>query len=103
MWQRQKVSLILSVKLGQRSASEKKNEPHFLTAARKVCSIRSRGVVRNAPDGMLDLSPLLLWSEEKLCSWAISPCLRNTQQRCAWRELAKGNNISIDIFHITLI
>ena len=49
------------------------------------------------------LSPLLLWSEEKLCSWAISPCLRNTQQRCAWRELAKGNNISIDIFHITLI
>ncbi|WP_158570232.1 hypothetical protein [Prevotella sp. AM42-24] len=61
------------MKLGQRSASEKKNEPHFLTAARKVCSIRSRGVVRNAPDGMLDLSPLLLWSEEKLCSWAISP------------------------------
>ena len=49
-------------------------EAYFLTATRKVCSIRSRGVVRNAPDGMLDLSPLLLWSEEKLCSWAISPC-----------------------------
>ena len=41
MWQRQKVSLILSVKLVQRSASEKKNEPYFLMAARKVCSIRS--------------------------------------------------------------
>ena len=43
MWQRQKVSLILSVKLVQRSASEKKNEPYFLMAARKVCSIRSMG------------------------------------------------------------
>ena len=42
MWQRQKVRLILSVKLVQRSASEKKNEPYFLMAARKVCSIRSR-------------------------------------------------------------
>ena len=50
MWQRQKVSLILSVKLVQRSASEKKNEPYFLMAARKVCSIRSMGVVRNAPE-----------------------------------------------------
>ena len=43
MWQRQKVSLILSVKHGQRSASEKKNEPYFLMTARKVCSIRSMG------------------------------------------------------------
>ena len=34
MWQRQKVSLLLSVKLVQRSASEKKNEPYFLMAAR---------------------------------------------------------------------
>ena len=52
---------------------------------------------------MFDLSPLLLWSEEKLCSWAVSPCLRNTQQRRAWRELAKGDNTRIDIFYITLI
>ena len=37
------------------------------------------GVVRNAPGGMYDLSPLLLWSKEKLCFWAVSPCLRNTQ------------------------
>jgi hypothetical protein len=35
---------------------------------------------------MFDLSPMLLWSEEKLCSWAVSPCLRNTQQRRAWRK-----------------
>ena len=90
MWQRQKVSLILSVKHGQRSASEKKNEPYFLMAARKVCSIRSMGCCWQRPWRMFDLSPLLLWSEEKLCSWAVSPCLRNTQQRCAWRELAKG-------------
>ena len=46
---------------------------------------------------MFDLSPLLLWSEEKLCSWAVSPCFRNTQQRRAWRELAKGNNTNIDM------
>ena len=46
---------------------------------------------------MFDLSPLLLWSEEKLCSWAVSPCLRNTQQRRAWRKLAKGNNTNIDM------
>ena len=43
---------------------------------------------------MFDLSPLLLWSEEKLCSWAVSPCLRNTQQRRAWRELAIGLRLS---------
>ena len=90
MWQRQKVSLILSVKLVQRSASEKKNEPYFLMAARKVCSIRSMGCCSQRPWRMFDLSPLLLWSEEKLCSWAVSPCLRNTQQRRVWRELAKG-------------
>ena len=90
MWQRQKVSLILSVKHGQRSASEKKNEPYFLMAARKVCSIRSMGCCLQRPWRMFDLSPLLLWSEEKLCSWAVSPCLRNTQQRRVWRKLAKG-------------
>ena len=90
MWQRQKVSLILSVKHGQRSASEKKNEPYFLMAAQKVCSIRSMGCCLQRPWRMFDLSPLLLWSEEKLCSWAVSPCLRNTQQRRVWRELAKG-------------
>ena len=49
MWQRQKVSLILSVKHGQRSASEKKNEPYFLMAARKVCSIRSMGCCSQRP------------------------------------------------------
>ena len=97
MWQRQKVSLILSVKHGQRSASEKKNEPYFLMAAWKVCSIRSMGCCWQRPWRMFDLSPLLLWSEEKLCSWAVSPCLRNTQQRRAWRELAKGNNTNIDM------
>ena len=46
---------------------------------------------------MFDLSPLLLWSEEKLCSWAVSSCLRNTQQRRAWRELAKVDNTNIDM------
>ena len=50
MWQRQKVSPILSVKLVQRSASEKKNEPYFLMAARKVCSIRRMGCCCNAPE-----------------------------------------------------
>ena len=45
----QKVSLILSVKHGQRSASEKKNEPYFLMAARKVCSIRSMGCCSQRP------------------------------------------------------
>ena len=90
MWQRQKISLILSVKHGQRSASEKKNEPYFLMAAWKVCSIRSMGCCWQRPWRMFDLSPLLLWSEEKLCSWAVSPCLRNTRQRRVWRELAKG-------------
>ena len=49
MWQRQKVSLILSVKLVQRSASEKKNEPYFLMAALKVCSIRSMGCCSQCP------------------------------------------------------
>ena len=49
MWQRQKVSLILSVKHGQRSASEKKNEPYFLMAAREVCSIRSMGCCPQCP------------------------------------------------------
>ena len=89
MWQRQKVSLILSVKHGQRSASEKKNEAYFLMAARKVCSIRSMVLFATPLKNVRPLS-LLLWSEEKLCSWAVSPCLRNTQQRRAWRELAKG-------------
>ena len=49
MWQRQKVSLILSVKHGQRSASEKKNEPYFLMAAWKVYSIRSMGCCWQRP------------------------------------------------------
>ena len=59
MWQRQKVSLILSVKLVQRSASEKKNEPYFLMAARKVCSIRSMyGVLFATP--LKNVRPLSL-------------------------------------------
>ena len=33
----------------QRSASEKKNEPYFLMAARKVCSIRSMGCCSQCP------------------------------------------------------
>jgi len=73
MWQKQKVSLVLSVKHGQRSASEKKNE---------VC---------NASGGMFDLSPLLLWSEEHLCSWAVSRCFAEYTAFAVHEEnLAKG-------------
>ena len=41
------------------------------------------------------LSPLLLWSKEKLCSWAVSPCLRNTQQKilCKWEMREVIGNI----------
>ncbi|RGH46384.1 hypothetical protein DW917_00925 [Prevotella sp. AM42-24] len=59
MWQRQKVSLLLSVKHGQQSASEKKNEPYFLMAAQKVCCIRSMyGVLFATP--LKNVRPLSL-------------------------------------------
>ena len=90
MWQRQKVSLILSVKHGQRSASEKKNEPYFLMAARKVCSIRRMGCCSQRP--LKNVRPLSLaaleWREALLLgSFAM---FLHTQQRRVWRKLAKG-------------
>ena len=104
MWQRQKVSLILSVKLVQRSASEKKNEPYFLMTARKVCSIRSMGCCWQRPWRMFDLSPLLLWSEEKLCSWAVSPCFSihsNAVYGENWRKGWKQRTSNHRRYHFT--
>ena len=104
MWQSQKVSLILSVKLVQRSASEKKNEPYFLMTARKVCSIRSMGCCSQCPWRMFDLSPLLLWSEEKLCSWAVSPCFSihsNAVYGENWRKGWKQRTSNHRRYHFT--
>ena len=61
------------------------------------------GVVRNAPGGMFDLSPLLLWSEEHLYFWAVSPCLRNTQatscmERTGEREQYQYRYVDIPIY-----
>ena len=95
MWQRQKVSLILSVKHGQRSASEKKNEPYFLMAARKVCSIRSMGCCSQRPWRMFDLSSLavLEWREALLlggfalfAEYTATPCMERTGEMVENKE-----------------
>ena len=95
---RQKVSLILSVKHGQRSASEKKNEPYFLMAARKVCSIRSMGCclqrlwwnVRPISLAALEWRASLLLGSFAVFCWIHSFCR-------AWRKLGERGCVNIDI------